>query len=115
MSIRMLRTLIAVAEHKTFSAAADAVYVTHAAVSQQMRTLEQEWQVTLFDRSRRTPELTPAGRAIVARAREVVRAYDTILAAALGEEGLRGEISVTHTPTTSSGSPCVERSPGVMS
>ena len=103
MSIRRLRTLIAVDEHKTFSAAADAVYITHAAVSQQIRLLEEEWQITLFDRSRRTPQLTPAGRALVARAREIVRAYDTIIASALGDEGFKGEVSLGAVPMTLTG------------
>jgi DNA-binding transcriptional LysR family regulator len=103
MSIRALRTLIAVEERGTFTAAAEAIGVTHAAVSQQMRALETEWRVALFDRTRRTPELTPIGRAVTRRARAVVRAYDSIVPAIVGEESLEGEISLGAVPTTLTG------------
>lgn len=72
MSLRPFRTLAAIAEHGSFAGAARAVNLSQSAVSTQMRALEAELKLALFDRSRRPPALTEAGKALVAKARELI-------------------------------------------
>jgi DNA-binding transcriptional LysR family regulator len=97
MSIRDLRTFLAVAEGGSFAAAARAVRRTQSAITVQMRSLEEELGLVLFDRSRRPPVLSEAGRALIPRATEVVRAYDRLFQEA-GRSAVEGNLRLGVVP-----------------
>ena len=103
MSLRALRTLLAIARHGSFVRAAEAVHLTQSAVSLQVRTLEQDFNAVLFDRSRRLPVLTDAGHIAVARAREIIGLYDSISAEIGGETELRGKLRIGAVQTVLAG------------
>lgn len=94
MSLRALRTLLAVAQHGSFVRAADAVHLTQSAVSLHIKSLEEAFNASLFDRSRRLPVLTDAGHLAVERAREIVALYDGIAAEIGGDSELRGRLKI---------------------
>ncbi|MCZ6486673.1 MAG: LysR family transcriptional regulator [Gammaproteobacteria bacterium] len=103
MSFRRLKTLIAVAECGSFVKAANSTFLTPAAVSQQMKILEQEMGVALFDRKNRTPSLTPLGSALVSKAREVVQAYENMVSSVTGDGVLEDDLAIGAVPTTMTG------------
>jgi len=69
MDIRQLEALVAVADHRTFSAAARALHTVQSNVSTHVARLEKELNVLLVDRA--VGKLTPEGEVVVARARRV--------------------------------------------
>lgn len=103
MSITLLRTLVAVADRGSFAGAADQVCVTHAAVGQQMKRLEDQLRVTLFNRSQKSPQLNATGLALIPKARAVLLAYDTMLDGVVGEDRIYGELTLGAMPSTLGG------------
>ena len=92
MSLKALRTLVTIARHGTFARAADLLSLTPSAVSLHIKTLEDELQVPLFDRSRRQVVLTEAGQLAVARAETILAAYDELADALASGPRLRGRL-----------------------
>lgn len=100
MSIRRLKTLVAIAETGSFGEAAREMYLCRSAVSLQMKALEEEFQATLFDRTKRPPTLNSVGKALVPKAKRIVRAYDAMKATATEESNLSGVLRIGAMPTS---------------
>jgi len=95
VSLDHLRILVAVVESGSFSAAGRRVGRAQSVVSQAIAGLEAQLGVTLFTRAARLPVLTPEGVALASRARDIVRAADTLKAEARAmAAGLEPELSV---------------------
>lgn len=95
LKLDQLRMLAAVADTGSFSAAGRQLGRVQSAVSQSIQTLEQHLRLALFDRDAKTPQLTDAGRVILAMAREVLaRAEDLQARAAAMEAGVEPELTI---------------------
>lgn len=78
MTITQLHYVLAVAEHKNFTKAAQKVFVTQPTLSMQIQKLEEELEVTIFDRTKKPIQLTEVGKKIVQQARNIVNESDRI-------------------------------------
>jgi len=103
MGVRRFKTLVAIAELGTFAKAADAVYLTPAAVSQQMKALESELGMSLFDRTKRPPVLNPAGHALIPKALILIKNYEELKPTLEGELATLENLTVGTVPTTTTG------------
>jgi DNA-binding transcriptional LysR family regulator len=90
MEIQNLRAFLLVAEHASFSAAAEALHLTQPAVSKRVAALEQQLGTTLFDRIGRRVSLTEAGRALLPHAGAITQSLDQ---AVQSIEDLSGDVA----------------------
>jgi LysR family cyn operon transcriptional activator len=100
MLLRHVRYLTAVAEHRNFTRAAEALHVSQPTLSQQIKQLENSLHVQLLDRSGRTVRLTDAGEAYLSHARRALRELDAGERAIHDVQDLsRGSLRLAMTPT----------------
>lgn len=95
MTLVQLRHLLALAGSGSFSRSAEALFLTQPALSRSIRALEEELGQALFDRIGRRSELTPFGREVLARARQIVFEADELAASGRRmSEGRAGSLRV---------------------
>jgi len=84
VEIRQLTYFVTLAEELSFGRAAERLHIVQPAVSQQIRRLERELGVPLFDRSSRHVRLTAAGECLLPEARAVLAAVGQVRQVAAG-------------------------------
>ncbi|GHI05815.1 LysR family transcriptional regulator [Streptomyces cellostaticus] len=101
MDLQQMRYVVAVAETRNFTRAAERCFVVQSSLSHRIASLERELGVKLFARSSRRVELTSAGAAFLAGARECLAAADRAAADAAAATGVvRGRLAVGVIVTT---------------
>ena len=72
MTITQLQYVLAVAEHRNFTLAAEKCFVTQPTLSMQIQKIEEELNILIFDRSKKPIQLTDIGQKIVNQAKNIV-------------------------------------------
>jgi DNA-binding transcriptional LysR family regulator len=75
MDLELLRTFLELNRTRHFGRAAEALFVTQAAVSSRLKSLEEQLGVTLFERSTREMRLTPEGGRLVRHSEKLIAAW----------------------------------------
>ena len=101
MELRHLRYFVSVADAASVSKAAVGIHISQPALSRQIRDLEAELGLRLFDRVGRRIQLTPEGRDLLEQSRAVFAQVDAIVKRARAlSAGAVGNIRIGATPQT---------------
>jgi len=100
MTLVQLQYVLAVAEYKNFTLAADKSFVTQPTLSMQIQKLEKELNIEIFDRSQQPIKLTQIGQRIVEQAKIILKESNKITHLITEEKGLlEGEFKIGVIPT----------------
>ena len=86
MSLNALQGFVRIVELDSFSEAADGLFLSQSALSQQIRALEAQLKVQLFQHAQRRVVLTPAGWEFYPKAKQLLELYEDKLCAGSGTE-----------------------------
>jgi DNA-binding transcriptional LysR family regulator len=100
MNLKALQSLLAIHDAQSFQEAARRLGVTQSAVSMQIKTLENDLGVELFDRSVRPPSMTNAAVAIIKPAREIIALAQSIRESLHDQSTLAGHLSLGAVSTS---------------
>jgi LysR family hydrogen peroxide-inducible transcriptional activator len=99
-SIKQLKYICAVAEHRHFSKAAEACFVTQSTLSASIQDLESQLEAVIFERNKKSVLITPLGERLLHQARVVLGDVEDFISIAHShEETLAGEIRLGVIPT----------------
>ncbi len=100
MTITQLKYVLAVAEYKNFTLAAEKSFVTQPTLSMQIQKLEDELKVIIFNRKKKPIELTPIGEKIIDQAKLIVNESNRINDIVHQQKGfIGGEFKLGIIPT----------------
>lgn len=99
MQTRALRTLVKISNVGSFVQAAEQLGITLSALSMQMKALEVELGVALFDRTVRPPRLTPVGHSVVDEAIALLQREDSLLEMCQPSDELVGRFKIGFVTT----------------
>jgi LysR family hydrogen peroxide-inducible transcriptional activator len=100
MTITQLKYVLAVAEHKNFTLAAEKCFVTQPTLSMQIQKIEEELGIQIFDRTKKPIQLTEIGQKIVNQSKNIVNEADRIQDIVDQQKGfIGGEFRLAIIPT----------------
>ena len=98
MNTKQIEYFLAVAEELSFTRAAEKMYVSQTAVTQQIQSLEELMDVKLFRRTKKKVELTPAGQIFQTEGQEILKHIEDAFAhARSASEGMTGSLDIGFT------------------